>query len=133
MSRRALRTLSENEKLLGFGDDGARREGPPRKEWRRPWRSSSGTEGDARHRRNKPALEQASQELSSRYLDVEQSNSNLANLYVASYGIHGSLEREEVVRAIHEVLVNLVGTEDFARRNADGRSAPRRPSSTTSP
>src|SRR5579872_4943885 len=59
-------------------------------------------------------LESTRRELSSRYLDVEQSNTNLANLYVASYGLHGSLERSDVVRCIHEVLVNLVGTERFA-------------------
>ena len=61
-------------------------------------------------------------ELSSRYLEVEQSNSNLANLYVASYGVHSSLEREDVVPSIHEVLVNLVGTEDFAivERSVEG-------------
>jgi hypothetical protein len=59
-------------------------------------------------------LESTRHELSARYVDVEQSNSNLANLYVASYGIHGSLNREDVVRAIHEVLVNIVGSEEFA-------------------
>ncbi len=59
-------------------------------------------------------IESTRRELSSRYLDVEQSNTNLANLYVASYGLHRSLEREDVVRSIHEVLCNLVGTEEFA-------------------
>src|SRR5580658_6614079 len=68
-------------------------------------------------------LETTRHELSARYIDVEQSNSNLANLYVASYGIHGSLNREDVVRAIHEVLVNIVGSEEFAifERSPDGR------------
>jgi hypothetical protein len=66
-------------------------------------------------------LETTRSELSARYIDVEQSNSNLANLYVASYGIHGSLNRDDVVRAIHEVLVNIVGSEEFAifERSAD--------------
>jgi hypothetical protein len=59
-------------------------------------------------------MESTRRELSSRYLDVEQSNTNLANLYVASYGLHASLERDDVVRSIHEILVNLVGTEEFA-------------------
>lgn len=59
-------------------------------------------------------VEKMRRELSSRYLEVEQSNSNLANLYVASYGLHSSLERDDVVRSIHEVLVNLVGSEEFA-------------------
>jgi hypothetical protein len=59
-------------------------------------------------------IDRTRRELSSRYVDVEQSNSNLANLYVASYHIHGSLDREQVIGSIHEVLVNLVGSEQFA-------------------
>jgi hypothetical protein len=63
-------------------------------------------------------------ELAGRYAAVEKSNSDLANLYVAAYRIHGSLEREQVLAAIHEVLVNLIGTEDFAvldGRDGEGR------------
>jgi hypothetical protein len=59
-------------------------------------------------------MDQTRRELSARYLDVEQSNSNLANLYVASYHIHGSLDREQVIGSIHEVLINVVGSEQFA-------------------
>jgi hypothetical protein len=59
-------------------------------------------------------LEDARSNLSSRYVQVEQSNSNLANLYVASYRIHGSLDRTQVIDSIHEVLVGLVGSEQFA-------------------
>jgi hypothetical protein len=59
-------------------------------------------------------IEANRRELSSRYLEVEQSNNNLASLYVASYGLHSSLERADVVRSIHEVLVNIIGSEEFA-------------------
>jgi hypothetical protein len=59
-------------------------------------------------------IETNRRELSSRYLEVEQSNNNLASLYVASYGLHSSLERADVVRSIHEVLVNIIGSEEFA-------------------
>jgi hypothetical protein len=59
-------------------------------------------------------VEQTRHELSRRYVEVEQANSNLANLYVASYGLHRSLERNDVVQCIHEVIVNLVGSEEFA-------------------
>jgi hypothetical protein len=113
--RYARDLLSENEKLLGFATT-VHAEKVRLEEQVEALKAQL-----ERHRgversliEQMSALEQTSQELSSRYLDVEQSNSNLANLYVASYGIHGSLDREEVVRAIHEVLVNLVGTEDFA-------------------
>jgi len=59
-------------------------------------------------------MEHTRRDLASRYLEVEQSNNNLASLYVASYGVHSSLERGDVLRSIHEVLANIVGTEEFA-------------------
>lgn len=51
---------------------------------------------------------------SSRYAEIEQQNGNLANLYVASYRLHGTLDRNEVVAAIQEILANLVGSEEAA-------------------
>jgi hypothetical protein len=51
---------------------------------------------------------------SSRYAEVEQQNSNLANLYVASYRLHGTLDRAEVIAAIQEIIANLVGSEEAA-------------------
>ena len=51
---------------------------------------------------------------SSRYAAVEQQNSNLANLYVASYRLHGTLDRSEVIAAIREIIANLVGSEEAA-------------------
>jgi hypothetical protein len=51
---------------------------------------------------------------SSRYAAVEQQNSNLANLYVASYRLHGTLDRAEVIAAIQEIIANLVGSEEAA-------------------
>lgn len=44
---------------------------------------------------------------------VEQQCTSLANLYVATFKLHGSLEREEVLAAISEIVVNLVGCENF--------------------
>jgi hypothetical protein len=46
--------------------------------------------------------------------EVEQQNSNLANLYVASYRLHGTLDRGEVIAAIQEIIANLVGSEEAA-------------------
>lgn len=48
-----------------------------------------------------------------RYVEVERENSNLANLYVASYRLHSTLERSEVLEAIHEIVANLVGSEEL--------------------
>jgi hypothetical protein len=46
-------------------------------------------------------------------LDRVQQNSNLANLYVASYRLHGTLDRPEVLAIIQEIIVNLVGSEEL--------------------
>lgn len=49
-----------------------------------------------------------------RYIDVEEQNNNLANLYVASYQLHSTLEYEEVLQIILEIIINLIGGEIFA-------------------
>lgn len=48
------------------------------------------------------------------YAAIEQQNSNLANLYVASYRLQGTLDRAEVLQVIQEVIINLVGSEELA-------------------
>jgi hypothetical protein len=57
--------------------------------------------------------EESNRSFAERYVDVEQLNSNLANLYVASYRIHGSLDRAEVLSTIQEIVINIIGSEDF--------------------
>jgi hypothetical protein len=51
---------------------------------------------------------------SERLVVVEQKNVNLANLYAATSRLHGTLDREEVLDTIQEIIVNLVGSEEFA-------------------
>jgi hypothetical protein len=58
-------------------------------------------------------MEATNREFTERCLEVEQLNANLANLYVASYRLHGSLERAEVLDTVREILANLIGTEHF--------------------
>jgi len=53
-----------------------------------------------------------SQRFSARYAEIEQQHSNLANLYVASYRLHGTLDRKEVIEAIQEIIANLIGSEE---------------------
>jgi regulator of replication initiation timing len=48
------------------------------------------------------------------FVELEQHNTNLANLYVASYQLHGTLDRAAVVAAIEEIVINLIGSEEFA-------------------
>ena len=58
-------------------------------------------------------VEDENRRFSKEYVEVEAQNSNLANLYVASYRLHGTLDREEVLQAIQEIVANLVGSEEM--------------------
>lgn len=59
-------------------------------------------------------LENRNREYAERYVEIEQQNTNLANLYVASYQLNGTLERDRVVAAIQEIVINLIGSEELA-------------------
>ena len=49
-----------------------------------------------------------------RFVEVERQNSNLAALYAASYQLHATVRRSEVLVAIQEIVINLVGSEELA-------------------
>ena len=53
-----------------------------------------------------------SRKFSNDIAEVEQRNSNLANLYVSSYQLHGTLDREAVLTSIKEIIINLIGSEE---------------------
>ncbi len=44
---------------------------------------------------------------------VEKRSADLANLYVSSYQLHGTLDREAVLTAIREIVINLIGSEEL--------------------
>lgn len=48
------------------------------------------------------------------YHQIEQQSSNLSNLYVASYQLHSTVDREVVLNAIQEIVINLIGSEEVA-------------------
>lgn len=48
------------------------------------------------------------------YQHIEEQSNNLANLYVASYQLHSSVERGAVLTAIQEIVINLIGSEQLA-------------------
>jgi hypothetical protein len=50
---------------------------------------------------------------------VERQNSNLASLYAAGHALHSSLDRAAVLSAIQEIVINLIGSEQFAIVAAD--------------
>jgi hypothetical protein len=51
---------------------------------------------------------------SDEFVALEQQNNNLANLYVASYRLHGTLDRDEVIESLQEIIANLIGSEEMA-------------------
>lgn len=59
-------------------------------------------------------VEAENKDFAAKYLDVEEENNNLANLYVASYQLHSTLDFNEVLRTVIEIVSNLIGAERFA-------------------
>jgi hypothetical protein len=68
----------------------------------------------ARQQQQSSAMESENRRFSAEFAEIEQQNSNLANLYVASYRLHGSLDRNEVLQVIQEIIINLIGSEELA-------------------
>ena len=59
-------------------------------------------------------MEAENKDFAARYVEVEEENNNLANLYVASYQLHSTLDVQEVLKIILEIIINLIGAEKFA-------------------
>ncbi len=57
--------------------------------------------------------EEENKDFASKYVDVETENNMLANLYVASYQLHSTLDFNEVLRIVMEIIINLIGAEKF--------------------
>jgi transcriptional regulator with GAF, ATPase, and Fis domain len=60
------------------------------------------------------AVEAENKDFADRYIEVEAENNNLANLYVASYQLHSTLDFNEAVSIIQEIVMNLIGAEQFS-------------------
>ena len=58
-------------------------------------------------------VEEENKDFATRYLEIEEQNNNLANLYVASYQLHSTLDLKEVISIVMEIIINLVGAEQF--------------------
>jgi hypothetical protein len=69
-------------------------------------------------------VEARNRALWSRLVEAEHVKSSLTHFYVAIHSVHANLEREQVVSAIQEIVVNLIGSEEFAlfERNDEGLS-----------
>ncbi len=57
--------------------------------------------------------EEENKDFASKYVEVEAENNMLANLYVASYQLHSTLDINEVLRIVIEIVINLIGAEKF--------------------
>jgi transcriptional regulator with GAF, ATPase, and Fis domain len=59
-------------------------------------------------------VEEENKDFANRYVEVEAENNNLANLYVASYQLHSTLDFGESLKIILEIVMNLIGAEEFS-------------------
>jgi hypothetical protein len=58
-------------------------------------------------------VEEENKDFLHRYREIESENNNLANLYVASYQLHSTLDLDEVLSIITEIIINLIGAQVF--------------------
>jgi nitrate/nitrite-specific signal transduction histidine kinase len=63
------------------------------------------------------------QRFSEQYQYIEEQSANLANLYVASYQLHTSVNRSTVLNTIQEIVINLIGSEQLAVYERFGEDA----------
>ncbi len=59
-------------------------------------------------------IEAENNDFANRYVEIEEENNNLANLYIASYQLHSILDFDDVLKVITEIIINLIGAEEFA-------------------
>ncbi|MBW2424068.1 MAG: GAF domain-containing protein [Deltaproteobacteria bacterium] len=60
------------------------------------------------------SVEEENRHFAERCVEVEEADNNLANLYVASYQLHTTLDPGEVIKVVLEIVINLIGAEVFA-------------------
>ena len=58
-------------------------------------------------------LEKENREFANMYVEIQEQNEALTNLYVASQRLHATFDLEEVKAIITEILVEMVGAEEF--------------------
>jgi hypothetical protein len=56
------------------------------------------------------------------YAIVEEQNNDVASPYSATYSLHGTLDREELLGVVREIVANLIGSEEMGvfERRSDG-------------
>ncbi len=59
-------------------------------------------------------VDEENRRYSEEFSQLQTQANNLANLYVASYRLHGTLDRRQLIEAILEIVANLIGSEEMA-------------------
>lgn len=67
-------------------------------------------------------VEERNKDYATRYVGIEEENNNLANLYVSSFQLHSTLDFNEVIQIIVEIIINLIGAEEFGIFLLDDKS-----------
>jgi len=67
-------------------------------------------------------LEKENREFAERYVEADEQNQMLTNLYTATFQLHSSLDYNEVLRGVMEIIINLIGAERFAVMLLDDKS-----------
>jgi hypothetical protein len=49
-----------------------------------------------------------------KYAEMARQHAEMMNLYVAAHRLHESLDRKDVLAAIQEIVINLIGSEELA-------------------
>lgn len=72
-------------------------------------------------------FEEESRLFEEQYVTVEKRNNDLAQLFVASYRLYEKLEVRHILDAVHEIVANLIGSEEHAVFDvtADGKALAR--------
>ncbi len=60
----------------------------------------------------KANIEDENRRYAERFAEIERQHASLANLYVAAYRLTSTLDRESLLVAIQEIVVNLIGSEE---------------------
>ncbi|HSF19061.1 MAG TPA: GAF domain-containing protein [Vicinamibacteria bacterium] len=66
-------------------------------------------------------VERENRDFARMYVEIQHQNEALTNLYVASQRLHTTLELDQVKQIIAEILVEMVGAEEFGLLVLDGK------------
>lgn len=75
-----------------------------------------------RLKKNVRIFKEEKKALTLKYTQLEEENNNLANLYVASYQLHSTIDFMEILRILLEIITNLIGAERFTIMLIDEQS-----------